>query len=301
MACWTGRVRVALALVLIFGVPCSGAAQTTLLVHVGQTPRALDRAVEEALRDQLGGGVRHVELSLDELALAAGCDLDDASSDLCVRTIASAAGATLIALEHVTRVGSEWHVVLDVRRADGTHLSTLRAGCEDEPSCAEGLRASAGGADRPVEVDEAAGPARASGSTAGELSPHRVAASTTRGAEPQDPRDTGAEGAREGPSLGLFPLVIFGGATLLGLASVIAGGVALEASHDAAVLGVLRSEEQVDRERSLENEANIALAVGIVLASCGAGLAAVGGALSALHTGPTLEVGLGPRGLVVRF
>lgn len=288
-------MRVALALVLIFGLPSVGAAQSTLLVHVGEPPPALDHAIEEALRDQLGGGVRRVQLTLDELALAAGCDLDEATSESCVRTIAAAAGASLVALERARRVGAEWRVQIDVRRADGTHLSTLRAACEDEASCAESLRATLEASDPddgwlsptpPISPD---------------LSPARVASEPSRGASAHEEGDAPPPPASHHASLGVFPLVIFGGATLLGLAAIVSGGIGLQASHDAAALGVLRSREQVDRERGLESEANIALAVGIVLASCGAGLAAVGGALTAAHAGPSVQVGLGPRGLLVWF
>lgn len=294
MACWIARVRVALVIAWIFGLPTLVAAQTTLLVRVGEPSCTLDHAIEDALRDQLGGGVRSIELSLDELALAAGCELDAAASEACVRTIAAAAGATLVALERVTRVGSEWQVQIDVRRADGTHLSTLRAGCEDEASCSEGLRASAtDGRDASREVREE--------DRTSDLLPRHVAAGARDLTATTDAPIPDPEPPTRRASLGVFPLVIFGGAALLGLGSIVAGGIAAQSSHDAAALGVLRSEEQVDHERALENEANIALAVGIVLASCGAGLAAVGGALTAMHTGPSLQVGLGPRGLTVRF
>lgn len=272
----------ALVLVLLVVAPPIGAAQTTLLVRVGEAPRALDHAVAEALRDQLGGGVRRVELTLEELALAAGCEVDAPASEPCVRTIAAAAGATLVALERVHRAGPTWRVEVDVRRADGTHLSTLRAACEDETSCAERIR---GGQD---EIDEA-----------DDLSPRRVASASRRAED--DTERPGAVAPSRSASMEIVPLVVFGGATLLGLSAIVAGGISLQASQDAAALGVLRTESQVDRAHALESEASIALAVGIVLASCGAGLAAVGGGLLALHAGPSLEVGLGPRGLVVRF
>ena len=263
--------------------PSLARAQLTLVVRDSAELHAgVEAAMEDALRDAVGGSVRRVDSPLDELALVAGCATASASDALCVATIARAANARLVAIEHVSRDGSGWSASIDLRRADGTQVSVLRARCDDA-SCVSTLE---GDDPEPVVVVAHEAPRVHEAETSSVL-----VTSPTPAAEPTGPPR----------AIAIVPGSLFASAVLLGVGSLVAGTVSGVAASDAAHLGMLRNAAQVDHERALEDQSMVALGVGIALASCGAGLAIAGALTLGGQDGPRLRIGVLDVGLTVSF
>jgi hypothetical protein len=300
----SGPVRALLMLVTLVTWPSARAsAQVTLVVRAsGDAYPGVEAAVENDLRESLGGSVRRVDSPLDELALAAGCDGAQAATTApCVATIAQAASARLVAIEHLTREGAGWRASIDLRRADGTQVSLLSALC-DETSCAPEAMAEADTGTGPEAVDDH--PEEAHAHYVAAHAPldvdHRVPTTTPPAAQASS--DARADDAAPAAprSIAILPHALFVGATLVGIGSFVAGGVALAAANEATSLGPLENAAQVDRERALEEQNAIALGVGIGLATCGAALA-IAGIFTLSSDGPRLLVGLGHADLSVSF
>jgi cell division septation protein DedD len=282
VACSTGDVRVQLTLafaLLASLTPRVATAQLTLVIRDQPDAHpAVETAVEDALRESVGGSFRRLESPLDDLALAAGCEPGGATEAECIASLARAGDARLVAIEHLRRDGAEWSVRIDLRRADGTHLSTLVARCDDA-SCAPQPAAS-----RPEAPT--------------------VAASTPAPSEPEPPPTLAAStpSPEHAPrSLAIVPHVLFFGAVLFGIGSFVAGAVSLSSANEATSLGALHTTAQLDEVHAAEEQRDVSLGVGIALAVCGAGLAVAGAITVADDGGPRLRIGLSGAQLSVSF
>lgn len=288
------------ALVLALAPPGVGAAQATLVVPVEPEPsRGLEAVVDDVLRDHLDGSVRRVDLSMDDLALAAGCRASALEPE-CVEAIAAAAGVRIVALERISRDAGRWRIVLDLRRADGTRIRAVSAPCDAPDACGAALAAAFGDEAREVaEPREVGVTASAPASTRAAVTPaprgDRARAAAVPMTDPVpaalDVPATPADPDRRGPSsTAIMGGLLFGGAAILGVGAAIAGGLALDFAGDAAGLGQLETEREVDRVRSLEDRSAVSLGVGIALCVAGAALAIAGTVTVTGGAGPVARV-----------
>lgn len=269
------------------------AAQATLVVRDGgESNRAVEVSVDDALRDTMGGSVRHAE-SLDDLALAAGCAAQ-ATAPECVATIADAANARLVAIEHLARDGAEWRVTMDLRRADGTHVRDIALRCDDASSCASALQLELGEGTEPQDMVEVE-------THSVVTEEHRISAPRDEPTHETTSTRLPAEPTPATHSIPIVPNALFAGAALLGVGAIVAGGISVAAGTSATNLGVLRSQPQVDQEHALESQSTAALGVGIGMAVLGAGALAAGIITLGNHDGPSVRIGLLDVGLSVSF
>jgi hypothetical protein len=288
-------VRVVASSILLFALaaaPSTAAAQVTLVIRAGAHPHArVDGVVDDRLRDRLGGMIRHVDASLDELALAAGCDpSSDVEGASCIATIASAAGARLVAIERIAHRGTEWRFDVDVRSADGTPVTTIGARCDEPGACGEGI-------DDPAPADDAhARPPIPS--THAHAAPPRV--ESTVAATP-DGASTATTAPRVGHFVSVVPCALFAGAVLLGIGSFVAGGLALDSYRSAIASNTGGGPSATTRQHALEDQSAIELGTGIALAGVGAILAVAGIITFVGRDGPRLQIGANGIALSVNF
>lgn len=252
--------------------PTSARAQVTLVLRAGGEPsRAIEVAMDDTLRDVLGGSVRRVDPTLDELALAAGCAVPAAEAP-CVATVAHAASARAVALASASREVDEWHVTLDLRRADGTRIRDLSVRCADATECRDALATAFGGG-IPAEPSDVASPAPTTRPRV-----RRTAAPAPSAPEPAalDPVLEPAPLVAATAETPVAAFVLLGSAGLAGVGAAIAGGLAVSYAGDAAALGIVQSEPDVGAVHGLGDAHAIALGTGIALALTGAGLAVAG-------------------------
>lgn len=295
--------------------PALASAQVTLVVRAGGDPsRAVEAAVDEALRETLGGSVRRVDSSMDDLALAAGCPAPAVESE-CVARVAAAAGVRIVALERFARDGEAWAVSLDLRHADGSRIRRLDARCASELACADALtagfetrepapepgvtiEATTSAASTPYEPDADA--------ARGAPSPGLVARpdgdGRPPGAAPSAALGDGALGPGGRATIPIVPNVLFASATLVGVGAAVSGALAITFANDAAALGARRRGAESERAAALHDQSAAALGLGIALTVLGAGFA-VAGAITLVEgraaAGP--RVTLSPVSLTVVF
>lgn len=245
---------------LIFASPA--AAQTTLVVRGdGRSHAALASAADGAMRDATGARVHRVEVTLDELALAAGCTGLPAEP-ACVSAILVAAGAAFLAVEYL-RTTDEGEVLrVELWSPSGERMRTVDARCAGA-ACGPALERAWDGA-----------PA-----SRGRRSLDASLVLST----PTDPPPRGL-------SLRTSTL-FFGGAALAGVGAIVAGAFAVDAS---ARVGRLTSDRRPDAGQLTValTQRDVATAVSVGFACVGAGLAVT--ALVLLLSDSNVEVAMIP-------
>jgi len=290
--CWSQRLLPLIlggVIVALISAPGTSQAQTTLVVRrAAQAHPTIEAAVDEVLRTEFGSSARRVEISLGDLALAAGCGGEIDRPD-CMAAIARAASADLVAVEHVRREGGVYQVHVVLYGSSGERLRTLDAECV--PGHCEGALATAvHGRDLDL-MDEvpATEPSEVTPS-----SDEVITVASTSSARTWEPRTTArparssasdtsslaASTAPDGPSDGDIEIrastVMYTGAAITGLGAIISGIVSADASSRAADLGVVRTLAGADTLIAAEQTRDGALVTGVVLAIAGAGLAVTG-------------------------
>ncbi len=273
-------------LVVLAAAPAIARAQSTLVVRrAAQAHPTIEAAMDEVLRGELGSSARRVEISLSDLALAAGCDGAIDGPD-CIAAIARAASADLVAVEHVRQEGDTFHVRIVLYGADGQRLRALAAECL--PGHCESALATAvhGGGEDPMEPAPARDETEPASSTE-EAGATAVASAPRGGSARVVATDRGADGSAEvaadrepPPARSDFEVrastVFYTGSAITGLGAIISGIVASDASSRAAGLGVVRTREDADTLVAAEQTRDGALITGVALAIAGAGLAVTG-------------------------
>jgi hypothetical protein len=250
-----GARRIACALVVLAVVLSSApaSAQLTLLLRADDAlAPAVEPGIDEALRDGVGGSVRRLEPSLDDIALAAGCEGDPAGS-LCIARVASAAGAQLVVIERVVRGGPSFRVDLVLHGgADGTRLRTIHLDCASPTGCAEDVAAALGTSTE-----------RFTATHAGRVEAARAPA----------PARVVARADHDAP---LGPNLLFASAFAASVVAIIAGAIGVQAAGDGADLGAHARRDQIGRELSLASTRDWALGTAATFAGAGACLAVAG-------------------------
>lgn len=319
---WCRCVRAVVVVAGLLGVwPRVAIAQATLVVRAGDEPsRAVEAAIDDALCDTLGGSVRRVESSMDELALAAGCE-GPAAEPECVATIARAASVRILALERIVREADAWRIALDLRRADGTRIRELRIRCADGPACATALddgfavRTSEEFGNSPLAV----GPAPDTATHATSATRVTPASETSArsdhvrraivASEPTHEAATSTLVSRpdialgpDGSSSDRWPAhALLGSAVVAAVGAATSGGLALGYAGEVSGLGRLRTEADVDRAHALDDQSVVALGVGIGFALVGAGLSIAGTVVLTAERGAGPRITASPLALTVTF
>lgn len=266
-----GRVARVVVLLALIAEPGSAWAQTTLVVRADTSPHdAVASAVDEALRESVGGSARRVEPTLEELALAAGCLSGDEEPE-CIAAIAEAGSARLVAIEHVSTSPTGVTVRVDLRRGrDGSRLRSLVVVCP-AGECGDALLVAMGRpAGEPALVTVGnetsvalVSPVERSGS--GSPAAGATRSTTTPSTEARVEHGTG------GPPLART--LLFGGAALASVGATIAGALAVDYAAQATRLGRVDTRREADQLVERESSRDVSLAVATVFASVGAGLA----------------------------
>jgi hypothetical protein len=272
-------------IIALISAPAQAGAQTTLVVRrAAQAHPTIEAAVDEVLRTEFGSSARRVEISLGDLALAAGCGEEIDRPD-CMASIARAASADLVAVEHVRREGEVYQVHVVLYGSAGERLRTLDAECV--PGHCEGALATAVHGRDPAIVNEVP-PNEPSEVTPSSGEDIAVGTSSARTWEPRTTaRPAGGSGATSSVAVSAAPdepssdnhieirasTVMYTGAAITGLGAIISGIVSADASSRAADLGVVRTRAGADTLIAAEQTRDGALVTGVALAIAGAGLA----------------------------
>lgn len=256
-------------------------AQTTLVVRgAAQAHPTIEEALDEVLRAELGSSARRVEISLADLALAAGCG-DAIESPECMAAVARAAGADLVAVEHVRSEGDAFQVRITLYGSSGERLRTLDAECMPG-HCRSALATAVHSREAdamdasPTEPPHATSPdedvtlAVAPASSA--RSPRTATPEPAAAAVTPPPTTDQGDGDLEIHA----STVMYTGAAITGLGAIISGIVSADASSRAAGLGVVRTRADADTLIAAEQARDGALVTGVALAIAGAGLAVTG-------------------------
>jgi hypothetical protein len=256
-------------------------AQTTLLLRDDEGGAiATESGIDEGLRDSLGGSVRRLEPSLEDLALAAGCETEP-SEPSCVARVAAAAGATLVVVERGSSGPSGWRIRLEVRRgSDGAHLRSLDLHCASADDCREAVVAALDETEPeevPAEVATVSTVSSAAIDTQREsaFSEPRGAVAVERASTVAPPSAERAQ-RHDAHEVPVLPNVLFASSVAASLGAMVAGGIALGADQDARAAGIVRRRDEADHIVGLESTRDLSLGVGTGLAIAGACLAAAG-------------------------
>ncbi len=278
---WTAcRALVALALFL---TPAHTEAQVALVSAADSDAAAeIEPGISEGMRDGLGASVRRIALSLEDLALAAGCAATPRAPS-CIARIAAAADARLLAIERVSRHASEYVVEVELRRgADGSTIRVVRLECASSVGCRGRLDAALGN-EEPERVRAPQPHVELASVTLEIDEPPRIEERHTRGDSPL------------GHPVPLAPSLLLGTSAVLGLGALVAGGVAIGLEQ---ARGISSSDTvgtaQAQQLAALRTSSDWALGLGTAFASVGACLAVAGTLLLALsppgHTQARLHV-----------
>lgn len=247
----TVRFRVAALVLAAVGVaaPTATSAQTTLVVRGdGRSHASVAVAADDALFDATGSSAHRVEVTLEDLALAAGCTTE-ATDPACIAAIAEAAHVDLVAIEYLRQEGDTQVVHTDLRDRHGARLRFVDARCAagrcrffDAADAREGSRATTRADAPPAESGEVVAPTPETGTE------WEIRVST----------------------------ILFGVATLASIGALTAGIVGLDASGRADIFR--QSDRMRDQPRlaAAEEQRDVAFGTATAFTVAGAALAVVG-------------------------
>jgi hypothetical protein len=229
--------------------PSAALAQTTLVVRGdGRSHASIAVAADDALFDATGSSAHRVEVTLEDLALAAGCT-GEATDPACIAAIAAAAHVDLVAIEYLREEG-ETHVVhTDLRDRHGARLRFVDARC-------------AAGRCRFFDAEDAREASRAA------ARPEPPIPEVTP-LDTEDPPETSQVEIR-------VSTLLFAGATLASIGALVAGVVGLNALGRADVFRQSDRMRDLERLAAAEEQRDVALGTATAFTVVGAALALTG-------------------------
>jgi hypothetical protein len=281
------RAHAAALSLVVLATPASVAAQVTILVpEAAVAARDVDAGIAQGMREGLGASVRRVDPSLEDLALAAGCE-GDPSEPSCIAEIAHASGARLVALERVWRGPHGYRVEIELRRAsDGSAIRSFRVECGSSRECGRAVLAVLESEPEADAPDATVQPVALGPSHRAPIAEPLALAIDVAPPAPPPPveapsRDRGPRSRHEIP---VAPNVVFALSVATSLGAMIAGGVGvgmLMARDSVVTLGT-ELPEQTARISALDANRDLALGLGTAFALAGACLAVSGAIAMAL-------------------
>jgi hypothetical protein len=215
-------------------------------VHAPSAAAVVDEETRTAaVRDVTGAPVRRIDVTLEDLAIAADCTTP-AHEAPCLARVAAAGHVGIVAIER--GCGEREGCTVTLHGADGTRLRALTLAEEPlpEPVASE---------PQPLSATERRGTQRVVVSTVG---------------EPQT-RERPPRAFRFGVHHGLYA-----GAIVSSFGAFVCGGLAIDAGQRWASIGVVRDSRGVDTLVALEEQRTITLVLASAFAITGAALAVAG-------------------------
>lgn len=244
-ACGLALALVSVVVMIAAPVAAQSSSHVVLLVRVHEPSASSvddEEARTDAVRELTGAPVRRIDVTLDDLAIAADCTTP-ADEAPCLARIAAAGNVGVVAIER--GCGAEEACSVTLHAADGTRLRQLSL-ADEQPEPAAATTSQSAPATQP------------------ERSAPRAIASVE-----EAPR------RRRGFQLEVHH-GLYAGAIVSSFGAFVCGGLAIDAGQRAASLGVVRDSRGVDTLVSLDEQRTITLVLASAFAVTGAALAVTG-------------------------
>ena len=245
-ACGLALALVSVVVMFAAPVAAQSSSHVVLLVRV-HAPSASsidgEEARTDAVRELTGAPVRRIDVTLDDLAIAADCatPADEAS---CLARVAAAGRVGVVAIER--GCGEREACTVTLYSAEGTRLRSITLAEEPPPE--------------PVGMEPEPLATERTGGTR-----------TVAGNEPPVARGEERRPFRFGVHHGLYA-----GAIASSFGAFVCGGLAVDAGNRAASLGVVRDSRGVDTLVALDEQRTVTLVLASAFAITGAALAVAG-------------------------